>query len=85
MPLREAEDHQVLDGFLPEIVIDAEHLVLGEVPVHELVQLAGAFEVGAERLLDNHAAPAFGEARAASPEAPSCSMTVAYAAGGIAR
>ena len=55
----EAEHQQVLDGFLSEIVIDAEDLRFVEMGVEQPVQRAGAVEIGAERLLDDDPAPAF--------------------------
>ncbi len=39
--VRETEDHQVLDGLLPEIVVDPEHLFLVEVTMDEAVQRHG--------------------------------------------
>ena len=53
----EPEDHQILDGLLPEVVVDPEHLVLVEVLVKQRVQLTGGREITAERLLDDDAAP----------------------------
>ncbi len=53
--VREAEREDVLDGFLPEVVVDPEDLLLVEHGVDALVQLARALDVGAERLLDDHA------------------------------
>ena len=57
-PVAEPEHQQVLDGFLAEIVVDAEHLLFVEVLVHDRVERAGTGQVGAERLLDDDAAPA---------------------------
>ena len=55
----EAEDEDVLDGLLAEIVVDAEDLILVEDLVDLVVEGAGRFEVVAERLLDNGADPVF--------------------------
>ena len=54
----EPEHQQVLDGLLPEIVIDAVDLLFVEMLVREAIERARAVEVGAERLLDDDAAPA---------------------------
>ena len=63
----EAEHQQVLDGFLAEVVIDAEDLRLVEVRVQQLVQRARAGEIGAERLFDDDPAPAFRRRRRRQP------------------
>ena len=55
--VREAEDQDVLDRLLAEVVVDAEDLVLGELLVHEPVQLARGLPAAAERLLDDDAHP----------------------------
>src|ERR1700759_5734758 len=52
----EAQHHQVLRRLLAEVVVDAEELLLLEVLVQLLAQLARAREVLAERLLDHEAA-----------------------------
>src|SRR5438067_6309906 len=56
-PVRETHDEDVLDGLLAEVVIDAEHLVLAEDRVHDLVELERRRAVVAERLLDHDARP----------------------------
>ena len=61
-PVREAQDQHVLDRLLTEVVVDPEDLLLGEVPVDDLVQVLRGLEVVAERLLDDHARPALGRA-----------------------
>ncbi len=53
----EAEHQQVLDGFLPQIVIDAIDLIFVEVLVRQPIERARAVEVGAERLLHDNAPP----------------------------
>ena len=55
--VREAEDEDVLDGLLAEVVVDAEDLVLGEVLVHQPVQLPRRLQVAPERLFDHDAHP----------------------------
>ena len=66
--VREAQRQDVLDRLLAEVVVDAEHRVGREHRRDDVVQLAGRLQVGAERLLDDHAAPLvvvlLGEARA---------------------
>ena len=54
MPLREAEDQNVLHRFFAEVVVDAEDLVLVKDGVDLVVQLARRIEIVAERLLDHH-------------------------------
>ena len=53
----EPQGQDVLDGLLAEVMVDAVDLALvehgGDVPI----QGAGALEIAAERLLDDHAAP----------------------------
>ena len=61
----EAQHEEVLDGLLPEIVIDAVDLVLAEVAPELPIEGPGALEVVAERLLDDDA----GEASAALGQA----------------
>ena len=67
--VREPEDQQVLNGLLPEIVIDAEDLGFVEMRMEQVVERARAREIGAERLLDDDpaplAAPGPGQARGA--------------------
>src|SRR5207247_1781879 len=50
----EAEEQQVLDWLLAQVVVDAEDGGLGEVAVQRGVQLACGGEVVPERLLDDH-------------------------------
>ena len=54
----EAEDEDVADGLLAQVVVDAIDLRLVEDPQHVTVQGARAGEVVAERLLDDDARPA---------------------------
>ncbi len=54
----EAEDHQVLDGLLPEIMVDAVELLLAQRAAQLGVERARGLDVGAEGLLDDHAPPA---------------------------
>ena len=49
----EAEDHEVLDGFLAQIVVDPVDLLFAEPAVQGLVQFRGGLKVAAERLLDD--------------------------------
>ena len=49
----EAQDQDVLDGLLAEIVVDPVDLPLAEHPRDQPVQLLGALQVAAERLLDD--------------------------------
>ena len=53
----EAEDHQVLDGLLAQVVIDAVDLRLAEGRGQFLVQGTGGGDVAAERLLDDDPPP----------------------------
>ena len=53
----EAEDQDILDGLLAQVVIDPVHLGLGKNRVDRLVQRLGALEVVAEGLLDDHPLP----------------------------
>ena len=53
----EAEDEDVLDGLLAEVVVDAEDLVFVEDLVDFVVEGAGGVEVVAEGLLDDDADP----------------------------
>ena len=54
----EAEDEDVLDGLLAQVMVDAVNVVFAEDRVDDAVQLAGRGQVDAERLLDNHTRPA---------------------------
>ncbi len=56
----EPENQKVLDGFLAQVMIDPVHLLLVEMPVQLLVQLAGGRQVPAEGLLDHDAVAAVG-------------------------
>ena len=53
----ESQGQNVLDRFLAEVVIDPEDLTLGENGEELVVEPPGAFEVGAEGLLDNDPPP----------------------------
>ena len=53
----EPQGQDVLDGLLAEIMVDAVDLALVQNGRDFAIQGAGAFEVVAERLLDDHAAP----------------------------
>ena len=59
-PVGEAEDQDVLDGLLPEVVVDPVDLVLGEDAAHHLVEGPRGREVASERLLDDDADPGVG-------------------------
>src|SRR5262249_22710522 len=60
----EAEEEQVLDRVLAEVVVDAEDGFLGEDRVDRRVELPGRGDVAAEGFLDDHAG-AFGAPRLA--------------------
>jgi hypothetical protein len=51
----EAEEQDVLDGFLAEVVIDAEDLRLRQVFVQRRVELARRLQIAPERLFDDDA------------------------------
>src|SRR5690349_14614207 len=53
----EPQRQDVLYGLLAQIVVDAEDRVRAEHRVHDLVELPGAGQVMAERLLDHHPPP----------------------------
>ena len=53
----EAQRHDVLDGFLAQVVVDAEHRLLGEHRGDDVIELACTLEVVAERFLDDDTAP----------------------------
>jgi hypothetical protein len=53
-PVGEAERDDVLDALLAQVVVDAEHVALGEHGGDQLLELAGRVQVVAERLLDHH-------------------------------
>src|SRR6185312_10742983 len=54
----EPQRHQILDGLLAQIVVDAEYVIGGEHTVDQLVELARTFQIVPEGLLDDNAAPA---------------------------
>src|SRR3546814_9201636 len=54
--MAEAWRDQVLHGFLAQVVIEAEDLLLGEYPADVVVDLARRFEIAAERLFEHDAA-----------------------------
>ena len=83
-PVAEAEHQQVLNRFFAQIVIDAVDLIFVEMLMREPIERPRAVQIGAERFLDDDAAPSTCGA-SASPEAPRCSMTVEYTVGGMAR
>ena len=60
----EAQGEDVLDRLLPEVVVDAVHLLLGERGVHTGVEIAGALLVVPVGLLDDdaHEGPVGGRA-----------------------
>ena len=51
----ETQHHQVLCGFLAEIVVDPIGVPLFERGVDDFVEMPGGGEIGAERFLDDHA------------------------------
>src|SRR5205809_3462892 len=51
--IREAEVQDVLNCFLPEVVIDAEDRRLRKVLVEHAIELSRRYEVAAKRLLDD--------------------------------
>ncbi len=59
-PVRKPADQNVLDGFLAQVMIDAIDLVLAHHTQQAGVQCFGSGQVGAERLLDNHASKGVG-------------------------
>ena len=67
-PFGEAKGHDVLGRLLAEEVVDAEDLVLGEDLVHLGVERARAREVGAERLLHDHARVRYQASLAEQPD-----------------
>ncbi len=56
-PVGEAEGQDVLGRLLAQEVVDAEHLVVVEDLLNHRVELAGAGEVGPERLLHDDPGP----------------------------
>ena len=50
-----AQHHEVLHGFLAQVVVNAEDLVLGKVFAHFLVDLTGRGQVVPQRLFKHHA------------------------------
>src|ERR1044071_4242844 len=69
----ETKDHDVLYGFLTEIVIDAVDLPFVQHLVDALIELARGLQVGPERLFDDHSSAlltvAFLESKAGSSNA----------------
>ena len=63
----EAERHDVLDGFLAQIVVDAVDLFFLKMRLHARVELPRAGEIVAERLFDDDAAPAVALCQPAAP------------------
>ena len=53
----EAQGQNVLHRLFAQVVVDAEHRLLGEDAVDDLIEFDGAFQVVAEGLLDHHPAP----------------------------
>ncbi len=53
--VREPKEQQVLHGLLAEVVVDPEHVGLGERSVQGLVELARRLQIAPERFLDDHA------------------------------
>ena len=53
----EPERHDVLDGFLAQVVVDAEDRLRAERASDDLVEVSRAFQVMAEGLLDDDPAP----------------------------
>ncbi len=53
--VREPEIEDVLDGFLPEVMIDAEDSLLGKRRVQRLIQGARRGQIATKWLLDDHA------------------------------
>ena len=51
----ETQHHQVLRGFLAEIVVDPIGVPLFKRGVDDFVEMPGGGEIGAERFLDDHA------------------------------
>ena len=87
MPLREAEDQDVLDGLLAEVVVDAVDLLLVGTTCRTLaVELARGGEVAAERLLDDDArAPTCSRLRDQARLAELPIVTSVKTLGGVAR
>ena len=81
----EAQRQQVLDRLLAEVVVDPEDRVRREDALDDVVELARALEVVAERLLDDDPAPRAVAAGSDRPLRSSCSQTVAKNSGGMDR
>jgi len=62
------QGQDVLDRFLAEVVIDPEDLVFVEDGMEVAVETPGAFEIGAEGLLDNDPPPPGAPVEAGSAE-----------------
>ena len=54
----ETQHHQILGGFLTEVVVDAVGVLFREGLVDDLIEVLGGFEIGAEGFLDDYARPA---------------------------
>ena len=80
----EPEREDVLDGLLPEIVIDAIDLRLAQHLQDLVVERTGGFEIVPERLLDDDAAEV-SVALAVSPASPSCLTVGPNSCGAVAR
>ena len=63
----EAQREQVLDGFLPQIMVDPEGPLFRECRGDGVVDLAARFKVGAERLLQRHSHRRAGQPRSLEP------------------
>ncbi len=55
-----AQQKDVLDGFLAEVVVNAVNLFFVQVLTQALVKLLGAGQVKAKRLFKDHMSPTFG-------------------------
>lgn len=55
--LEKRSAQQVLDGFLPQVVVDAEHRMRGEYGVDESVEFPGAGQVMAEGFFNDDPSP----------------------------
>ena len=50
----EPQNHDVLDGFLAEVVVDPEDLILLAAGLHDAVEGLGTAVIAPERLFDDH-------------------------------
>ena len=62
-PVREAKDENILDGVLPEIVVDPVDLTLGEMALELPVERPSRVVAVPERLLDDEAPPDIADLR----------------------